>query len=54
MADLSLLLDAIQRGEPDAPGALLAQVYAKLRQFARAKMARKQAGQHVATNGTHA
>ena len=44
MADLTLLLDAIQRGEPDAPGALLAQVYAELRQLARAKMAREQPG----------
>ena len=44
MADLTLLLDAIQRGEPDAPGALLAQVYAELRQLARAKMSREQPG----------
>ena len=44
MADLTLLLDAIQRGEPDAPGALLVQVYAELRQIARAKMARELPG----------
>ena len=44
MADLTLLLGAIQRGEPDAPGALLSQVYAELRQLARAKMAREQPG----------
>src|SRR5215207_6573818 len=44
MADLTLLLDAIQRGEPNAPSALLAQVYAELRQLARAKMAREQQG----------
>ncbi len=44
MADLTLLLDAIHRGEPDAAGALLAQVYAELRQLARAKMAREQPG----------
>jgi RNA polymerase sigma factor (TIGR02999 family) len=44
MADLTLLLEAIHRGEPDAPGSLLAQVYAELRQLARAKMAREQAG----------
>lgn len=44
MADLTLLLGAIQRGDPDAPGALLAQVYAELRQLARAKMAREQPG----------
>lgn len=44
MADLTLLLGAIQRGEPDAPAALLEQVYAELRQLARAKMAREQAG----------
>ena len=44
MADITLLLDAIQLGEPDAAGALLAQVYAELRQLARAKMAREQPG----------
>jgi RNA polymerase sigma factor (TIGR02999 family) len=44
MADLTLLLDAIHRGEPDAPAALLAQVYAELRQLARAKMARENPG----------
>lgn len=44
MADLTLLLDAIRRGEPDAPGALLKQVYTELRQLARAKMARGQPG----------
>jgi RNA polymerase sigma factor (TIGR02999 family) len=44
MADLTLLLAAIQRGEPTAPSELLAQVYAELRQLARAKMAREQAG----------
>ena len=45
MADITLLLDAIQRGEPDAVGALLTQVYDELRQIARAKMAREQPGQ---------
>jgi RNA polymerase sigma factor (TIGR02999 family) len=44
MADLTLLLGAIQRGEPDAAAALLAQVYAELRQLARAKMARENPG----------
>lgn len=44
MADLTLLLGAIQRGEPDAAGSLLAQVYAELRQLARAKMARENPG----------
>jgi RNA polymerase sigma factor (TIGR02999 family) len=44
MADLTLLLGAIQRGEPDAAGALLAQVYAELRQLARARMARENPG----------
>ena len=44
MADLTLLLDALHRGEPDAAGALLARVYAELRQLARAKMAREQPG----------
>jgi RNA polymerase sigma factor (TIGR02999 family) len=45
MADLTLLLDAIQRGEANAPAELLTQVYAELRQLARAKMAREQPGQ---------
>ena len=44
MSDLTLLLDALHRGEPDAAGALLAQVYAELRALARAKMAREQPG----------
>ncbi|HRJ10699.1 MAG TPA: ECF-type sigma factor [Prosthecobacter sp.] len=44
MADLTLLLDAIQRGEPGATDELLTQVYAELRQLARAKMAREQPG----------
>ena len=44
MADLTQHLAAIHRGEPDAPGALLAQVYAELRQLARAKMARENPG----------
>ena len=44
MADLTLLLDALHRGEPDAASTLLAQVYAELRQLARAKMAREQPG----------
>lgn len=34
----------MHRGEPAAAGALLAQVYAELRQLARAKMAREQPG----------
>ncbi len=32
MADITLLLGAIHRGEPDAAGALLTQVYAELRE----------------------
>ncbi len=44
MADLTLLLGAIQRGEPDAAAALLAQVYDELRQLARARMARENPG----------
>jgi RNA polymerase sigma factor (TIGR02999 family) len=45
MADLTLLLDAARRGEPEAAGALLTQVYAELRMIARAKIAREQPGQ---------
>src|SRR4051812_2939886 len=45
MADLTLLLEAVHRGEPDAAGALLAQVYGELRRLARSKMAREQPGQ---------
>jgi RNA polymerase sigma factor (TIGR02999 family) len=44
VADLTLLPDALHRGEPDAAGVLLAQVYAELRSLARAKMAREAAG----------
>jgi RNA polymerase sigma factor (TIGR02999 family) len=44
VADITLLLDALRHGAPDAAGALLAQVYAELRQLARAKMAREQPG----------
>ena len=44
MADLTLLFEALHRGEPDAAGALLTQVYAELRALARAKMAREQPG----------
>nr|WP_113958613.1 sigma-70 family RNA polymerase sigma factor [Roseimicrobium gellanilyticum]RBP44184.1 RNA polymerase ECF family sigma subunit [Roseimicrobium gellanilyticum] len=45
MADLTLLIDAARRGEPEAADALLTQVYAELRMIARAKMAREQPGQ---------
>src|SRR5688572_24200151 len=44
MADITLLLEAIQRGEADAPEALLARVYAELGHLARAKMAGEQLG----------
>ena len=44
MPEITLLLEALHRGEPDAAGALLTQVYAELRQLARAKMAREQPG----------
>jgi len=44
VADLTLLLDALHRGEPNAAAALLSQVYAELRELARAKMAREQPG----------
>ncbi len=44
MADLAHLLSASGNGESEARGELLAQVYAELRQLARAKMAREQPG----------
>ncbi len=44
VADLTLLLDAIRRGQPGATDDLLAQVYAELRALAHAKMAREQPG----------
>lgn len=44
VADITLLLQAIQHGEPDAEGALLTQVYTELRALAHAKMAREQSG----------
>ena len=44
MPDITLLMEALNRGEPDADGALLKQVHAELRALARAKMAREQRG----------
>jgi RNA polymerase sigma factor (TIGR02999 family) len=44
VADLTLLLDALHRGESNAAGALLTQVYTELRRLARAKMVREQPG----------
>jgi RNA polymerase sigma factor (TIGR02999 family) len=44
VADLTLFLEAMQRGEPDAANALLHQVYAELRGLAARKMAREQPG----------
>jgi hypothetical protein len=52
MSDVTRLLAAIQRGEPDAAGTLLAQVYAELRALARAKMAREQARYSLARSCT--
>ncbi len=44
MSDATRLLDAIQHGDARAGDELLEQVYAELRQLARAKMAREQPG----------
>lgn len=44
MADLTLLLNAVRRGESGANAELLSEVYAELRQLARAKMAHEQPG----------
>jgi RNA polymerase sigma factor (TIGR02999 family) len=44
VADFTLLLHALRKGESDAAGALLALVYTELRQLARAKMVREQPG----------
>jgi RNA polymerase sigma factor (TIGR02999 family) len=44
MADITHLLEDLRSGKPDAAAALLAQVYAELRQLARAKMARERLG----------
>lgn len=44
MSDVTRLLEAMQHGDDHARGALLDQVYAELRQLARAKMAREQPG----------
>jgi RNA polymerase sigma factor (TIGR02999 family) len=41
VGEITLLLDAVQRGEPGAANTLLAQVYSELRELARAKMARE-------------
>jgi len=44
VADITLLLNALHHGEPDAASALLTQVYAELRAMARAKMAQERPG----------
>jgi RNA polymerase sigma factor (TIGR02999 family) len=44
VADITLILDAWEDGAAGAAGALLAQVYAELRQIARAKMALERPG----------
>jgi RNA polymerase sigma factor (TIGR02999 family) len=44
VGDVTLLLAALVRGEPEAGSALLAQVYAELQALARAKMAREAPG----------
>jgi RNA polymerase sigma factor (TIGR02999 family) len=44
MADITLMLDALENGDADAASALLAEVYAELRQIARAKMALERPG----------
>lgn len=44
MADITLLLDAVQRGDPRAVDDLLPLVYTELRALARAKMSREQHG----------
>ncbi|QIF06010.1 sigma-70 family RNA polymerase sigma factor [Roseimicrobium sp. ORNL1] len=45
MSDVTCLLDAIRKGDPDAEEKLLHEVYAELRRLARARMAREQSGQ---------
>jgi RNA polymerase sigma factor (TIGR02999 family) len=45
MSEVTRLLEAIQHGDARAGEELLTQVYAELRQLARAKMAREQPGQ---------
>ena len=44
MADVTQLLDAIERGDPDAAGRLWPLVYDELRRLAGAQMAREKAG----------
>ncbi len=44
MSDVTRLLEAMRHGDDQAGDELLAQVYAELRQLARAKMAREQPG----------
>lgn len=44
MSDVSRLLEAMQHSDDQAGDALLTQVYAELRQLARAKMACEQPG----------
>lgn len=44
VADITLILHALEKGDADASGALLSQVYAELRTIARAKMALERPG----------
>jgi RNA polymerase sigma factor (TIGR02999 family) len=44
MTDVTLLLGAVARGDPDAPGQLWPLVYTELRRLAGAQMARERAG----------
>jgi RNA polymerase sigma factor (TIGR02999 family) len=45
VSDVTFLLEAIRKGDPDAGGKLLEQVYVELRRLAHARMAREQPGQ---------
>ncbi len=45
MNQITLLLQACQKGAADAPNQLLTEVYAELRRVAAAKMARESPGQ---------
>lgn len=47
MSDITLLLQRMERGDPDAPAELLSLVYAELRALAARKMAQEQPGQTI-------
>ena len=47
MSDVTMLLDVIQSGDPEAPAKLLPLVYKELRRLAERRLARESPGQTI-------